>query len=113
MEILWQDSTFLSVRDVLFRLRATHSRRSAYTTVMTVLSRLHKKGVVRRTWRGRGFCYTASSSKEVFLRTASKDILKNFSRDFGHAAVAYFFDAITDTQETAIAPSVDTDRKFL
>ncbi|WP_242614530.1 BlaI/MecI/CopY family transcriptional regulator [Actinomadura roseirufa] len=47
----------LTPREVARRL----DPRPAYTTVMTVLSRLYGKGVVTRARKGRGYCY-------VFLR---------------------------------------------
>lgn len=105
MEILWAKPGFFSVREVVHSLNERHDKKSAYTTIMTVLSRLHKKRFVQRRLAGRGFVYTASSSKEVFLRTASRDIVEHISRDFGDAAVAYFFDALHDTQLHASHPS--------
>jgi len=49
-----------SVRDV----RAALDRAVAYTTVMTVLDRLYKKGVLERERAGRAFVYSAAASSE-------------------------------------------------
>ena len=47
----------------------------AYTTVMTTLDRLFKKGLLRRTREGKAFRYTPRFSCEVFHREAAKDAL--------------------------------------
>lgn len=54
MNVLWAEGD-LMVRDVQARL----PRRVAYTTVMTTLDRLYKKGVLRRHQSGRAFRYSA------------------------------------------------------
>ncbi|HEX6974320.1 MAG TPA: BlaI/MecI/CopY family transcriptional regulator [Vicinamibacterales bacterium] len=58
MGIVW-DGTAFTVRDVHARL----ARPVAYTTVMTTLDRLFKKGFVARTREGRAFVYTAARSR--------------------------------------------------
>ena len=58
MEVIWRDAR-LSVRDVQARL----PRAAAYTTVMTTLDRLYKKGFVDRERQGRAFVYRAAHSR--------------------------------------------------
>jgi predicted transcriptional regulator len=41
--------------------------RPAYTTVMTVMKRLHDKGLLARTRLGRSFVYQATMTREAFL----------------------------------------------
>src|SRR5277367_2108872 len=53
MEILWADGES-SVRQVFQRI----DRPLAYTTVMTTLERLFKKGLLERRKLGRAFLYT-------------------------------------------------------
>ena len=55
LEVLWRASSPMTPSDVLAELRG----RLAYTTVMTVLGRLHDKGLVSRTMRGRAYAYRA------------------------------------------------------
>ena len=59
MEIVWEAQP-LSVRDVARKLGG----RLAYTTVMTILVRLHDKGVVERQRDGRAFAYHPVQSRE-------------------------------------------------
>ena len=56
MAALWRSSTPLSVRDVHEVMH--YSRDVAYTTVLTVLDRLAKKGVVERSLTGRAWMYS-------------------------------------------------------
>jgi len=59
LEALWSRGGDGSVRDVLEGFRGV-----AYTTVMTTLDRLYKKGVLTRVRSGRGFRYTLAMSRE-------------------------------------------------
>ena len=58
MEVVWEGESF-TVRDVHARM----PRQVAYTTVMTTLDRLFKKGFVARTREGRAFVYTPARSR--------------------------------------------------
>ncbi|PFG17973.1 putative transcriptional regulator [Propionicimonas paludicola] len=71
MEILWSHSSPLSVREVHEQLAA--DRTLAYTTVLTVLDRLAKKGNVLRTLDGRAWLYRPARSRvdEVARRVAA------------------------------------------
>ena len=53
MEVVWRASAQLSVRDVHEHLRQP----VAYTTVMTTLDRLYKKGLLVRSKDGRAYRY--------------------------------------------------------
>jgi predicted transcriptional regulator len=59
MNVLWTEGD-LAVRDVQARL----DRQVAYTTVMTTLDRLFKKGVLLRRQAGRAFLYSAALSRQ-------------------------------------------------
>ena len=47
----------------------------AYTTVMTTLDRLYKKGLLARRKDGRAFLYTARYSPEEMERTIAEDLI--------------------------------------
>ncbi len=51
------------------------SRELAYTTVMTVLERLVRKGAAARQKSGRSFRYVALLSRDVLRRAAVKDLV--------------------------------------
>lgn len=64
MEILW-DAAPLSVREVKSRLRRS---KLAYTTVMTTLDRLYKKGLLARTKNGLAFVYQPAIDRAEYQR---------------------------------------------
>lgn len=62
MDQLWSSAQAQSVREVHAVL--TRDRDLAYTTVMTVLDRLAKKGLVERERSGRAYLYRPAQSRE-------------------------------------------------
>ena len=70
MEILWGAGE-RSVRDVVDRL----DRKLAYTTVMTTLDRLFKKGLLDRQKAERAFLYTPRLSHEEWERQRAGNLV--------------------------------------
>jgi predicted transcriptional regulator len=62
MDVLWSGPGTHTVREVLTSLNTTRSL--AYTTVMTVLDNLHRKGWVIREMGQRAYRYAPASSRE-------------------------------------------------
>ena len=92
MEIVWCDGE-VCVRDVLEKLQK--KKKIAYTTVMTVMSRLHEKGVLARKMNGSGaFVYESVSDKKTFIEKKSKKLIKSFLKEYGDVAVAQFLEVI-------------------
>jgi len=73
MEILWSRGES-SVRDVVQKL----SRPLAYTTVMTTLDRLFKKGLLDRHKSDRAFFYLPSLSRLEWERTRAENLVAGF-----------------------------------
>jgi predicted transcriptional regulator len=65
LEVLWSDDAPLSVRQVLDRVRRRPAL--AYTTVLTVLDRLHGKGVVVRQREGKAFLYSPTATRDEWF----------------------------------------------
>lgn len=62
LEVLWQRNRTTTVRNV-----QPSFPRLAYTTLMTTLDRLYRKGVLRRFRLGRAFGYEPRCSREELL----------------------------------------------
>jgi predicted transcriptional regulator len=73
MEILWSRGES-SVRDVVPML----SRPLAYTTVMTTLDRLFKKGLLDRHKSDRAFVYSPSFSRQEWERRRAGNLVAGF-----------------------------------
>ncbi len=73
MQILWSRGE-CNVRDVIQRL----DHPLAYTTVMTTLDRLHKKGLLDRRMPERAFLYSARMSREEWERSRAGSLVAGF-----------------------------------
>jgi predicted transcriptional regulator len=84
MGVLWRAGRPLPVREVATALNAERTATLAYTTVMTVMSRLAGKGILARSRAGRRFVYApvAADAAEIAVRGVLEE--------FGDAALARF-----------------------
>jgi predicted transcriptional regulator len=86
MDRLWASDGSVAVRDVLEELQ--RERAIAYTTVMTVLDNLHRKGMVTREKAGRAYRYRPSYTREEHTAALMEQVLAG-SGDRG-AALMHF-----------------------
>ncbi|GAB1691635.1 BlaI/MecI/CopY family transcriptional regulator [Krasilnikovia sp. M28-CT-15] len=100
MTQLWDAGEPLTVRQVHERL--SRERDLAYTTVMTVLDRLAKKGVVRQQRADRAYRYLPAQSREEMTAALMMDALSatpdGEPRD---AALAHFLGRLAPAKLTA------------
>jgi predicted transcriptional regulator len=73
MDRLWSWGRPATVREVLEDLQ--QSRVIAYTTVMTVMDNLHKKGVLARDLEGRAYRYRATKTRDEYAADLLEDAL--------------------------------------
>ncbi|MGO9078456.1 MAG: BlaI/MecI/CopY family transcriptional regulator [Streptosporangiaceae bacterium] len=75
MEVVWAGERPYQVREVRERMR--YGRPVAYTTVMTVMTILHGKGVLRREMHGRAWRYWAAESREEHDARLMAEVLRS------------------------------------
>lgn len=69
----------------------------AYTTVMTTLDRLYKKGLLRRTEENRAFRYFPLVTKEELQRQAAGEVIQQLlSSGPASLPLSYLVEAVTD-----------------
>jgi predicted transcriptional regulator len=90
LEALWESDAPLSVRDVLKRVERRPAL--AYTTVLTVLDRLHEKGFVMRHKDGRAFLYRPRIGRAQWLGERAARVLAS-ERGGTAAVLAAFLDS--------------------
>ena len=79
MDLAWEKKS-LTVKEALFYMgRKTDL---AYTTVMTILSRLADKGLLKKTRDGRQFVYTPAVGKAEFIKQRLKIIRTCLKHNF-------------------------------
>jgi predicted transcriptional regulator len=66
----------------------------AYTTIATVLDRLHHKGLVRRHRDGRAFVYAGAVERDALDRARARDVLDRFLGADSKPALAALVDAV-------------------
>jgi len=102
---LWSQAP-ASVPQVLARINAgrPEDARLAYTTVMTVLGRLHDKGLLDRTREGRGYAYEPRFDEPGLIahlgRREIDDLLERYG---GEIALAQFAAAVEDADPHLVA----------
>ena len=70
LEEIWRRGE-TSVRDIF----VSFEKRVAYTTLMTTLDRLYKKGLLNRRKDGRAFLYSAAVTSEEFEHGIAEDVI--------------------------------------
>ena len=73
LDVLWSTSDGMTSRQVHSVVSA--ERDLAYTTVMTILVRLWRKGVVERVAEGRAYRYTPRTSREEHTAERMRQLL--------------------------------------
>jgi len=98
MNTLWPigEGTVREIRDLL-----APRRPRAYTTIMTIMDRLARKGVVERRKSGRAYIYRPNLSAEDARKQALVQVVENFFGGSNEAAAAYLQGA-----RSAAAPSI-------
>ncbi len=104
LKALWAlgEGTVRDVREVL-----VGNRKLAYTTVMTVLDRLEKRGGVSRRKDGRSFVYQPRATQEALRRYAVKELIDQFFGGSEDALRHYLARPRTATTPSDSADSMD------
>ena len=93
LEALWARETPASVRDLTVDFPDI-----AYTTLMTTLDRLHRKGVLSREKQGRAFLYRTRLNRSEFESARAGDAVRAAVQNGGSLAplASYLVDAVGD-----------------
>lgn len=88
MKAIWKQKE-ATVRTVLKQIQK--KKEVAYTTIMTIMSRLYEKGLLNRRADANGaYLYFPSETKEDFFSRVSGNLINKMLKDFGDVAVAQF-----------------------
>jgi len=94
MERIWTRGE-ISVRD----LHADFARRLAYTTVMTTLDRLYKKGLLKRRKQGKAFIYRPAYSEQEYQEQLAQHLFGMVLHEpkDSRAVLSRFVDVVSQT----------------
>lgn len=91
MAVLWKLEQ-ATVEDV--RAQQPARRRSAYTTLQTVMNRLVDRGLLTRRRRGRAFVYSARYDESEYLALGIRERLSDASPQARRAALVSLVDGL-------------------
>jgi predicted transcriptional regulator len=101
MEVVWEAGPS-TARQVAERLA---DRGLAYTTWLTVLSRLEGKGLLRRDRQGRAHTYTAVASREDHISVLMQSALGQ--AEDREAALQHFARSVTPAEAEALRQALE------
>lgn len=92
MEEVWRRRQ-ATVREVLTSLNRG-TRKRAYTTVMTIMSRLYRKGLMTRAREGKTDLYKPAMSREEYMDARAEAEVEALVDEFGDVALAHFAEQV-------------------
>ena len=101
MEVLWETGP-CTARQVAERLAG---RGLAYTTWLTVLGRLERKGLLRRERSGRAHTYTAAASREDHIALLMRSALGQAADR--EAALQHFARTVSPAEAEALRSALE------
>ena len=99
MQAAWSAGAPVSVREV----HESVDPGLHYNTVLTVMERLERKGVLTRQKVGRAHVYEPTQSLEDFTRSVTSGVLRDVIADLGDDAIAAFVTALEEVTPDALA----------
>ena len=96
MKYVWNNK-HCTARDVLNSLPKDH--KDAYTTIQTIMTRLIKKGLIKRTLVGKTHVYKPLLKKQGILKSAISQAMGGFITQFDEDALVAFVDGLDDISE--------------
>jgi predicted transcriptional regulator len=102
MDLLWDAERPLLVRDLVEQMRPDRS--PAYTTVMTVMDNLHRKGWLRRSRDGRAWRYEPVLGRQAYTAQLMHEALA--VSDDRAAVLARFVEEIDPEDAAALAAAL-------
>ena len=107
MEVLWSRGGWLTPGDVHEELAV--SRPLAYTTVMTILVRLWRKGRLRRQRDGRAYAYQPVLTHEQHAAARMGEVLTSVADR--PKALAFFLDALAPADRAQLRRILKSEKQ--
>ncbi len=89
MEQVWSAGES-SVREVMEALNRRAPKERAYTTYMTIMSRLDKKGMLTRRREGKTDFYAPAFERDEYLSLRARTEVEGLVAQYGEVALSHF-----------------------
>ena len=93
MEEMWRRETG-TVREVMEALNRGRKKR-AYTTIMTIMARLYRKGLLKRERDGKTDFYTIALTRQDYREARAEAEVAALVDEFGDLALAQFSEQVS------------------
>lgn len=103
MDCMWSRSHPVTVREVLEDLQ--RERNLAYTTAMTVMDNLHRKGMLTREKSGRAYLYRPAVTREQHTAAFMGDVLASGADTT--ATLLHFFEQMPPDEVARLRAALD------
>jgi predicted transcriptional regulator len=90
MDDVWGRDDEVAVREVMEALNRRTKKPRAYTTYMTILGRLHEKGLVKRRREGKTDLYRPVYTREEYADLRAQAGVDSLVERYGDAAFSHF-----------------------
>ena len=91
MKVVWKQEKS-TVREVYEQLRL--EKNLAYTTVMTIMSRLADKGLLAKAPQGNAYIYTPAVSEAEFTEMVVSEVIDGLLEEFAEPALSHMVDKL-------------------
>jgi predicted transcriptional regulator len=98
MDVLWSADGPMTVREVLEQMPGRSNL--AYTTVMTVMSNLHRKAMLDRVTVGRAYSYCPVLSRQGAAAASLREILD--ASDDPRSVLLHFAETATEEESSVL-----------
>jgi predicted transcriptional regulator len=92
MKVIWASKEPLKPAEVQAGLKNKY----AYTTIMTIMSRLVEKKILKRSQKGNTYYYQPVKGKASFAKPKLRLLFKNLFNSYGEIAISQFIDTLED-----------------
>lgn len=104
MHEVWSAEPPVTVREIRTALNKRNRRKSrAYTTVMTIMARLHEKQLLTRELRGKTYHYEPALTPEQYANARAAAEVSGLLGDYGDVALAHFARQVDGLDEQRLA----------
>jgi predicted transcriptional regulator len=106
LKVLWDDPAELTVAQVQEAIRP--NRKLAYTTVLTLLERLFRKGLVSRRKRGRGYSYRPALERDAAVDMALERLVTDFFGSSRERLLSHLQETVAATPDESTHRQLDS-----
>ncbi|MBN1209914.1 MAG: BlaI/MecI/CopY family transcriptional regulator [Myxococcaceae bacterium] len=99
MHVVWTHSP-VTAREVCDRMTGPEER--AYTTIMTTMDRLHRKGLLLREKDGLAWRYAPALTRAAFEKALADGLATGILQAHGELALSAFVDAAAELDESLL-----------